>query len=93
MTELAERAFSSRSAMTRRVDRLVGDGLLGRSPSDADGRGLVVALTEAGVARLAEIAPVHLRGVGDLFVAPLGPGDLAAVEVAMSRVTIDAAFG
>src|ERR1700682_1134366 len=34
MTDLAARAFSSRSGLTRRIDRLVDDGLVGRSPAD-----------------------------------------------------------
>ena len=57
MSELAARAYSSRSAMTRRVARLVHEGLLTRASDEADARGVVVALTEAGVARLAEAAP------------------------------------
>ena len=48
MTELADRALISRSGMTRRVARLVGEGLVRRADADADGRGVVVALTEAG---------------------------------------------
>ena len=52
MTDLASKTYSSRSAMTRRVDRLVEEGLVRRTSSDADGRGVVIALTEAGLARL-----------------------------------------
>src|SRR5439155_20193143 len=63
MTELADRALVSRSGMTRRVARLVEEGLLRRANTDADARGVVVTLTDAGVARLTETAPVHLRGV------------------------------
>src|SRR2546422_10464475 len=62
MTELADRALISRSGMTRRVARLVDEGLVRRTDTDADGRGVVVVLTDAGVARLTEAAPVHLRG-------------------------------
>src|SRR5207302_2638231 len=62
MTELAGRALISRSGMTRRVARLVDEGLVQRASVDSDARGVVVALTEAGVARLTETAPVHLRG-------------------------------
>src|SRR5207247_10258906 len=68
MTDLAGRALISRSGMTRRVARLVDEGLVRRTDTDADGRGVVVVLTDAGVARLTEAAPVHLRGVSDLFV-------------------------
>ena len=71
MTDLATRSLVSRSGMTRRVARLVEKGLAGRANTDADGRGVVVTLTDAGVARLTETAPVHLRGVSELFVAQL----------------------
>src|SRR2546421_8921354 len=56
MTELAARALISRSGMTRRVGRLVDKGLVRRATADADARGVVVALTDAGVARLTETA-------------------------------------
>src|SRR5437868_15533326 len=49
MTELAARALISRSGMTRRVARLVDDGLVDRRSTGADGRGVVVARTDAGV--------------------------------------------
>src|SRR2546428_1734375 len=61
MTELADRALISRSGMSRRVARLTDEGLLRRDKAGSDGRGVVVALTEAGIARLAETAPVHAR--------------------------------
>ena len=93
MTELAERAFSSRSGMTRRVDRLVEQGLVSRTDSNADGRGVVVSLTDAGVARFKETAPIHIRGVSELFVAPLDDDELAVVERAMKKVTRSCTFG
>jgi DNA-binding MarR family transcriptional regulator len=93
MTELAARAFSSRSALTRRIDRLAEEGLVQRANTDADARGVVVALTEAGVERLAETAPVHLRGVANLFVARLDDEELAVLERALDKVTHDCTFG
>jgi DNA-binding MarR family transcriptional regulator len=93
MTELAARVFSSRSNLTRRIDRLVTEGLVQRTSSDADARGVVVALTDAGVARLAETAPVHLRGVANLFVEPLSDEELAVLERALGKVTGDCSFG
>src|SRR6476469_9490506 len=54
ISELAAQAYSSRSGMTRRIDRLVDEGLVLRTNSDADGRGVVVGLTDAGLARLEE---------------------------------------
>ena len=93
MTELAARALISRSGMTRRVTRLVEEGLVRRADADADGRGVVVALTDAGVARLAETAPVHARGISKLFVAQLDDQELAILERALGKVIIDCSFG
>jgi DNA-binding MarR family transcriptional regulator len=93
MTELADRALSSRSGMTRRVARLVDEGLVCRANADADGRGVVIGLTDAGVARLTETAPVHMRGVAKLFVARLDDQELAVLETAMSKVIVDCKFG
>lgn len=93
MSDLAAHAYSSRSGMTRRVDRLVDEGLVTRANSDADGRGVVVALTEAGVARLAEAMPVHLREVNKLFVAKLSETELATLASALDKVAVDCTFG
>jgi len=93
MTELAERALISRSGMTRRVARLVDEGLVCRANVDTDGRGVVVALTDAGVDRLTETAAVHLRGVAELFVAKLDDEELAVLERAMNKVIVDCEFG
>jgi DNA-binding MarR family transcriptional regulator len=93
MTELAARALISRSGMTRRVARLVDDGLVRRANVSADARGVVVQLTDAGVARLTEATPVHARGVAELFVARLGDDELAVLESALSKVIVDCTFG
>ena len=93
MTDLAARALLSRSGMTRRVARLVDEGLVRRTATDADGRGVVVTLTDAGVTRLTETAPVHLRGVSELFVAQLDEQELAALKSALDKVTVDCTFG
>jgi DNA-binding MarR family transcriptional regulator len=93
MTELAGRALISRSGMTRRVTRLADEGLVRRANSDADGRGVVVALTDAGLARLTETAPVHLRGVSELFIAKLDARELAVLTSALDKVVVDCTFG
>ena len=93
MTELADRALISRSGMSRRVARLTEEGLLRRDKAGSDGRGVVVALTEAGIARLAETAPVHARGISKLFVAQLDDQELAILERALNKVIVDCSFG
>jgi DNA-binding MarR family transcriptional regulator len=93
MTDLAARALISRSGMTRRVTRLVEEGLVRRANDDADARGVIVALTDAGVARLTETAPVHLRGVSKLFVAKFDDQELDLLQNALDKVTVDCTFG
>jgi DNA-binding MarR family transcriptional regulator len=93
MTDLATKTFSSRSAMTRRVDRLVEEELVRRSSSEADARGVVIALTETGLSRLAEAVPVHLSGVSKLFIERLDDQELAVLEEALDKVSLDCSFG
>jgi len=93
MTELAARALISRSGMTRRVSRLVDEGLVRRANAAADARAVVVALTDAGVTRLTETAPVHLRGISELFISKLDEQELAVLESALDKVTVDCTFG
>jgi DNA-binding MarR family transcriptional regulator len=93
MTDLAARVLLSRSGMTRRVTRLVEEGLVRRANADGDARGVVVALTDAGLARLTDTAPVHLRRVSELFVAQLDDQELAVLTNALKKVTVDCTFG
>jgi len=93
MTELADRALISRSGMSRRVARLVDEGLVRRAKADTDGRGIVVAITDRGIARLAETAPIHLRGVSNLFAERLDDQELALLECALNKVIVDCSFG
>jgi DNA-binding MarR family transcriptional regulator len=93
MTDLAARVLLSRSGMTRRVSRLVEEGLVRRANADGDARGVVVALTDAGLARLTDTAPVHARGVSELFVDQLDDQELAVLTNALKKVTVDCTFG
>jgi DNA-binding MarR family transcriptional regulator len=93
MTELADRALISRSGMSRRVARLADEGLVRRDKAGTDGRGVVVALTEPGVARLAETVPVHARGISQLFVAKLDDQELDLLDGALNKVIVDCSFG
>ena len=93
MTDLAARALISRSGMTRRVARLVDEGLVGRANADADARGVVITMTNTGLARLTETAPVHMGRVAELFVARLDDQELAVLQSALDKVTVDCTFG
>jgi DNA-binding MarR family transcriptional regulator len=93
MTDLAAKALISRSGMTRRVARLTEEGLVRRASTDADGRGVMVELTNAGATRLQEVAPIHIRSIAELFVAKLDDDELAALATALAKVRVDCTFG
>jgi len=76
-----------------RMTELADRALISRSGADADARGVVVSLTDAGVRRLTETAPVHARGIAKLFVAQLDDQELALLERALEKVTLDCTFG
>ena len=92
MANLAALTLLSRWRSTRRVARLVDDGLVRRPGAIEDGRGVVVALTDAGHARVTETVPVHLRGVSKLFVERLDDQELAVLETARRKLTLDRLF-
>jgi hypothetical protein len=50
-------------------------------------------ITDAGVARLRETVPVHARGVARYFVSRLDEDELALLETALEKVTVDCTFG
>jgi DNA-binding MarR family transcriptional regulator len=59
-SDLAEHLGLSRGAVTRQIQQLVGEGVLGMSADPADGRSFFVSVTPAGRDRLAAL---DARGV------------------------------
>ncbi|MEV0073799.1 MarR family transcriptional regulator [Amycolatopsis sp. NPDC050768] len=59
-TELMRTAMVTSGAVTQRLDRLEDRGLIARSRSETDGRGIVVALTVEGQALIDCALPDHL---------------------------------
>jgi hypothetical protein len=53
----------------------------------------VVALTDAGIERLAETVPIHARRVSQLFVERLDDDELAVLASALGKVTVSCSFG
>ena len=86
MSELAERLVISRSGVTRLVDRLETQGLVRRSQCAPDGRGAYAVLTAAGLERLRNAVPTHLRHVEEHFLSLVPAEDLAVIERAMTSV-------
>jgi DNA-binding MarR family transcriptional regulator len=86
MSDLADRLLLSRSGATRLVDRLVAQGLVERVMCDVDRRGQWASLTDAGIDRLRQASPTHLRGVAEHFLDRLSTDELAALERLFTRL-------
>jgi DNA-binding MarR family transcriptional regulator len=87
MAQLADALAHSRSRVTHTVARMQKAGLVARSTSPEDGRGIVCTLTERGHDLLVEAAPVHVQGVRDYLVDLADRDDFAAVGRVMNAVT------
>lgn len=68
-TELYRALMRTSGAMTHRLSRLEGRGLIRRVRDPQDGRGLLVELTLNGIALVDEIAPSHLTNERALLTA------------------------
>ncbi len=89
MTELADRVLLSRSGLTRLVDRLVRDGLVERQACPQDARGTLAVLTDAGLTRLRDAWPTHLRGVA-AAVGRLTPAEVDAFTALLGKLVPEA---
>ncbi len=76
MAELAEHALLSRSGMTRLIDRLEREGMVGRSTCDKDGRGCYAVLTDQGRTVVDEARASYLSVVRASFLRHYGVDEL-----------------
>jgi len=86
MSELAERLLLSRSGATRLVDRLEAAGFVARASCSTDRRGLWAHLTDAGLGRLRDATPTHLRGVCEHFIDRIPGSELEQLRRTLERV-------
>jgi DNA-binding MarR family transcriptional regulator len=93
--ELARFTMVTTSAITKRIDRLEGIGLVTRSPGPEDGRRRVVALTTAGKDLFDQAFTEHMRNEHRLL-EELTPDEVARLEALLtawlSRLELPQAF-
>jgi DNA-binding MarR family transcriptional regulator len=80
MSEIADRTISTRSAITRTIDRLVARGWVSRVRSTDDQRGYYAELTDLGAGVLQEIAPGHVAAVRANLIDLLTETELAVLR-------------
>ncbi|WP_138760517.1 MarR family winged helix-turn-helix transcriptional regulator [Modestobacter altitudinis] len=86
MTDLADGVVYSRSGLTYQAGLLEKAGLVVRTPSPDDERGITVTITDAGRAVLTAVFPGHIALLQDLFFAPLSREDIAALADLLAPV-------
>ena len=90
MTELASSLFTSKSGLTYQIGQLEKSGLVRRRNCEIV-RGVYACLTDAGRAKLAEIAPGHVAAVREYLIDRLDRDRLTAVADALESVADHAA--
>jgi DNA-binding MarR family transcriptional regulator len=86
MCDLAASLHLSPSGLTRRLDRLVRQGLVSREPSESDRRVTLAVLTAAGRSALEAAAPLHVDGVRRHFLAHLNRNQIRQLAGAFDAV-------
>jgi DNA-binding MarR family transcriptional regulator len=80
LRELNRHVLLSQPALSRLVDRLAERGLVERCADPADGRGVLLSLTQAGRVVQREIGRQHARGVARAMTAGLDPAELGQLQ-------------
>ncbi len=86
MSALAGQIMASKSGLTRRVDRLMGHGLVTREAVPEDRRGTYAVLTEAGWQAVRDTMPATLNDIRHYFFAVLSEDELAYLADLLERV-------
>jgi DNA-binding MarR family transcriptional regulator len=86
MTDLADAVVYSRSGLTYQAGLLEKAGLVTRAPATDDERGVIVTITDAGRALLAQVLPGHVEVIGQQLFQPLSRKDAKALAHLLSPV-------
>jgi DNA-binding MarR family transcriptional regulator len=86
MHELADRSHLTRSGLTRRVDRLVADGLVMRVVCPSDRRGAYAQVTPAGLAELDDALPHHIESLERSISGALDPSEVVTLTRLLQRL-------
>jgi DNA-binding MarR family transcriptional regulator len=80
LCDLNRHVLLSQPALSRLVDRLAERGFVERRPDPADGRSVLLSLTEAGRAVQRQIGRQHARDVAQAMTTGLDPAELRQLE-------------
>jgi DNA-binding MarR family transcriptional regulator len=87
MGDLADGLMSLPSRLTRQIRRLEAEGLVKRTASPDDGRGVVATITELGESALDRALLTYAAGVREHFVGQLSRTQIAAIDENCRRIS------
>ena len=87
MGDLAGQLLSLPSRVTRQIRRLEEAGLVRRTASPEDGRGVLAAITDGGREALAAAITTYAEAVRQRFVRPLTRAQVSAVGENCRRIS------
>lgn len=86
MTQLAERVVLSRTRVSRVVDEMATEGYVRRETNSQDARSAFAVLTDDGLRKFREAAPIYLDGIKQEFANGLTDRELRSVLDVLTRV-------
>lgn len=86
MSELAAQVVLSRSGLTRLVDRLEKEGLLGREDDPNDRRGTQAILTQKGFEALKQAWPTYAQGINQYFANLISDQEARIIAKALEKL-------
>jgi DNA-binding MarR family transcriptional regulator len=86
MSDLADKTFRSRSAMTRVIDRLERGGYVIRKPVPGNQRSRLAVLTPAGSLLLQQAFPVHHQRLTEVVTSRLTTKEWETLRTFMDRL-------
>jgi DNA-binding MarR family transcriptional regulator len=89
--DLGENLLISQPSVSRLVDRLVGRGLVAKTPDPDDGRGVIVNLTDAGFAAFRRAAVRHMKSIVDRVGGALDDDELRQLTELCNRLRFGSA--
>jgi MarR family transcriptional regulator, 2-MHQ and catechol-resistance regulon repressor len=85
--DLANELNLSPSGITRLLDRLEDQGLVGKGECKSDARVSYAVLTDAGLAKLREAAPGHIEDIEQRMSAVLSEGEMKTLAELLNRLS------
>lgn len=86
MTDLADGVVYSRSGLTYQAQTLQKRGLVTRTPSEEDERGITVTITDEGRRVLATVLAGHVALLNELLFDPLGDDEIDRLGEVLGRI-------